>query len=153
MAELLFWLLWPSDISPISSNNKNQNRTTNSARVFSQLLLENPIHSHINSFLSFPFPFFYSFFCLALKRFVLFSCTCLLRLCCENTQETKKQRGKVAAQCTNPACGSHFLNRTPCATSAHTWKLTYFAALGDFLLFLCRAKRKCKFTLDASKFK
>lgn len=143
---------------PISSNNRNRAKPY---RKFCEFLLNSCGKSHplAHKFhaqlaISFGFSFFFHFFAAwALKRFVLFSCTCLLRLCCENRKKKREkwQQQQRQQQCTNPACGSHFWSSTPC--QQHTWKLTYFAALGDLLVFLCRAKGKCKFTLDASKFK
>jgi len=84
---------------PISSNNRNRAKPY---RKFCEFLLNSCGKSHplAHKFhaqlaISFGFSFFFHFFAAwALKRFVLFSCTCLLRLCCENR---KKKARKVAA--------------------------------------------------------
>jgi len=80
---------------PISSNNRNRAKPY---RKFCEFLLNSCGKSHplAHKFhaqlaISFGFSFFFHFFAAwALKRFVLFSCTCLLRLCCENRKKSEK---------------------------------------------------------------
>lgn len=144
---------------PISSNNRNRAKPY---RKFCEFLLNSCGKSHplAHKFhaqlaISFGFSFFFFTFLLpGLSRDLfcfraLVYCVFAARI--EKKKREKWQQQQRQQQCTNPACGSHFWSSTPC--QQHTWKLTYFAALGDLLVFLCRAKGKCKFTLDASKFK